>query len=458
MNELTIILQRQQSTFQTGITRPASFRIQQLKNLYAAISRYETRINDALRKDLNKAPQESYNTEIGPALAEINFQLKNLAEWMRPKSVPGMIYSFPSSGKIYAEPYGIVLIIATWNYPFWLSIVPLAGALAAGNCVVLKPSEHAPATSMLLKQLLEESFEQGYVEVVEGDALVSEKLLQQKFNYIFFTGSTRVGKLVAQSAARHLIPCTLELGGKTPCIIDRSANITLAAKRLLWGKTINSGQTCVAPDFVYVHRSVEQQLLQALISTLQQFYPKGALHDGDYPCIINQQHYERLKKLLHSGGTILFGGQSDDRRQTMEPTIISNISWDDALMKEEIFGPLLPVLPYDDISEVIQQVNAQPKPLSLYVFASDKKLQQRIIREISFGGGLINDTIEHLGNPYLPFGGIGPSGLGAYHGKYSFDTFSHHKSVMKKGTWLDLNFRYPPFRKVSLWLARLLLR
>ena len=458
MNEMTALMQKQHTTFKSGITRSASFRIQQLKKLYAAIRHYESRINDALKKDLNKAPQEVYNTEVGPSLSEISFQRKNLAEWMRTKKVPGMIFSFPSSGKIYPEPHGNVLIISPWNYPFWLSMVPLAGAIAAGNCVVLKPSELATATSLLMQQMMNEIFEPGYVAVVEGDARVSEQLLAQRFDYIFFTGSTSVGKIVAQAAAIHLTPCTLELGGKSPCIIDQSANISLAAKRLLWGKTINSGQTCAAPDFVYVHRSIEQKLVDAMKKVLQQFYPQGALKDSDYPRIINESHFERLKKLLNSGGTILFGGKSDDRQQMMEPTIIGDIGWDDALMKEEIFGPLLPVLPYDEISEVIQRLNAQPKPLSLYVFAGDKKLQERIIREISFGGGLINDTIEHLGNPYLPFGGVGSSGYGACHGKYSFDTFSHHKSVMKKGTWLDLGFRYPPFRKVSLWLAKLLLR
>lgn len=458
MNELTVLMQKQKATFQSGITRSASFRIQQLKKLYAAINHYESRINDALKKDLNKAPQEVYNTEVGPSLSEISFQRKNLVEWMRPKTVPGMIFSFPSSGKIYPEPYGNVLIISPWNYPFWLTMVPLAGAIAAGNCIVLKPSELAPATSLVMKQLLDEIFEPGFVTVVEGDASVSEQLLAQQFDYIFFTGSTPVGKIVAQAAAKNLTPCTLELGGKSPCIIDRSANISLAARRLLWGKTINSGQTCAAPDFVYVHRSVEQKLLDAMKKVLQQFYPKGALQDSDYPRIINERHFQRLKKLLNSGGTILFGGKSDDGQQIMEPTIIGDIGWDDALMKEEIFGPLLPVLPFDEVSEVIQRLNAQPKPLSLYVFAGDKKLQERIIREVSFGGGLINDTIEHLGNSYLPFGGVGSSGYGACHGKYSFDTFSHQKSVMKKGTWLDLGFRYPPFRKVSLWLAKLLLR
>ncbi|MBK9731419.1 MAG: aldehyde dehydrogenase [Chitinophagaceae bacterium] len=458
MNNFSLLLQNQRAYFQTGATNSDTFRIQQLKNLYAAINKYQDKFNNALKKDLNKAPQEVFNTEIGPALSEISFLRKNLREWMRPQAVPGMIFSFPSTGKIYAEPYGSILIIAPWNYPFWLSMVPLAGAIAAGNCVVLKPSEHAPATSAVMKQLLEEIFDPEYVAVVEGDVTVSQQLLEQHFDYIFFTGSTAVGKIIAMAAANHLIPCTLELSGKTPCIVDKTANIPLAAKRLLWGKMINSGQTCVAPDFVYVHRSVEQQLISEMKKVLQKFYPEGALNTEDYPRIINQRHYERLVELLNSSGKILFGGKSKHAELLIEPTIMGDVGWDDLLMKEEVFGPLLPVLVYDDLNEVIQQVNAHPKPLALYLFSNDKKIQQQIIKKIPFGGGLINDTIEHLGNPYLPFGGVGASGQGSYHGKYSFDTFSHHKSVMKKGTWLDLSFRYPPFRKISLRLARLLLR
>lgn len=452
------ILQTQRNFFQSGATRSAAFRMQQLKSFYDTIKKYEDKLNDVLRKDLNKAPQEAYNTEIGPALSEITHLRKNLKEWMEPKQVPGMIFSFPSSGIIYKEPYGSVLIIAPWNYPFWLSAVPIAGALAAGNCVVLKPSELAPATSAVMKQLLEEIFNPEYVAVVEGDATVSTQLLELSFDYIFFTGSTPVGKVVAQAAAKNLTPYTLELGGKSPCIVDREANVALAARRLLWGKMINSGQTCVAPDYVYVHRDVQEQLIAEMKKVLQQFYPSGAMEDDDYPRIVNEKHYQRLIALLQSGGKILWGGKSNAAKHFIEPTIIGNIGWNDTLMKEEIFGPLLPVLPYDQLDEVIREVNAQPKPLSLYIFSNNKKVQQRIIREVSFGGGLINDTIEHLGNPHLPFGGIGTSGHGSYHGKYSFDTFSHHKSVMKKGTWLDLSFRYPPYRKISLWLAKLLLR
>ncbi|MEO6167918.1 MAG: aldehyde dehydrogenase [Chitinophagales bacterium] len=458
MSVLATMLQNQRTYFQSGATRSAAFRLKQLKTFYVAIKKYENELNEALQKDLNKAPQESYNTEIGPALSEITHLRNNLKGWMEPQQVPGMIFSFPSSGKIYTEPYGSVLIIAPWNYPFWLSAVPIAGALSAGNCVVLKPSELAPATSAVMKKMLEEIFNPEYVAVVEGDATISTQLLEQSFDYIFFTGSTTVGKVVAQAAAKNLIPYTLELGGKSPCIVDKEVNVSLAARRLLWGKMINSGQTCVAPDFVYVHREVQEQLVSEMKKVLQQFYPQGALNDSTYPRIVNEKHYQRLMTLLKSGGNILWGGKSNDTNHLIEPTIIGGVGWNDTIMKEEIFGPLLPLLPYDNLDEVIHAVNTQPKPLSLYIFSNNKKLQQRIIREVPFGGGLINDTIEHLGNPHLPFGGTGTSGQGAYHGKYSFDTFSHHKSVMKKGTWLDLSFRYPPYRKISLRLAKLLLR
>lgn len=458
MNQFATLLDQQHAFFRSGATRHADFRIKQLKLLYQAIKKYEDRLFDALHADLNKAPQEAYNTEIGPALAEINFLRKNLRNWMAPQQFPGMLFSFPSSARIYAEPYGSVLIMAPWNYPFWLSFVPLAGALAAGNCIVLKPSELAPATAAVMQQLVTETFDPALVAVANGDLPVSEQLLELQFDYLFFTGSTTVGSIVAQSAAKKLIPYTLELGGKSPCIVDRDANVKLAALRLLWGKTINSGQSCVAPDFMFVHRSIKNDLVSEMERVLKRFYPDGAISDPQYACIISERHYQRLQRLLKSGGKVYIGGNSRDADRKMEPTIIGEVGWNDAVMKEEIFGPLLPILEFENIDEVIQQLNAQPKPLALYMFSGSSKMQERIIREVPFGGGIINDTIEHLGNHYLPFGGLGSSGQGAYHGKFSFDTFSHRKGVMKKGTWIDINFRYPPYKKFNFSLARFFLK
>lgn len=452
------LLAQQRDYYRTGATRSSAFRRAQLGKLYNGIDKYETKLNDALRSDLNKAPQEAFNTEIGPSLSEIKFLRRNVSEWMRPQAVPGMIFSFPSSAKIYTEPYGNVLVISPWNYPAWLSLVPLAGAITAGNCVILKPSELAPATAAVIKELMEEIFDPEYVAVVEGDATVSTQLLDLQFDYIFFTGSTAVGKIVAQAAAKKLIPYTLELSGKTPCIVDKDANIALAAKRLLWGKMINCGQTCVAPDYIYVHRSVEGQLIEAMKKVMLRFFPNGALNANDYPRMINQHHFDRLLRLIKSGPAIISGGGYDAAKLSIEPTIMGPVQWGDEVMQEELFGPLLPVLAYDDLAEVIQHINDRPKPLSLYIFSGHRKLRQRIIREISFGGGLINDTVEHLGNHYLPFGGIGFSGQGAYHGKHSFDTFSHKKGIMKKGTWLDLNFRYRPYNKISLLIARIFMK
>jgi aldehyde dehydrogenase (NAD+) len=458
MDSYGSLISDQHEYFQSGETRSSRFRISQLNKLYEATKHYEAALSESLKKDLNKSTQESYNTEIGPTLAEIRFLKKNLAEWMEPKSVPGMIYSFPSTGKVYAEPYGCVLIISPWNYPFWLSMVAMAGAMAAGNCVIVKPSELAPHTSAILKKMIEEIFPKKYISIVEGDSAVSNKLLELPFNYIFFTGSIAVGKIIAQAAAKNLVPYTLELGGKSPCIIDKDVNLPLAARRLLWGKMITSGQTCVAPDYLYVHRSMKQQLVQEVKKVLGQFYPDGALNDPGYPRIVNEKHYHRILQLMQSGGTILMGGNSDASQLRVEPTLIGDVSWNDAIMQEEIFGPLLPVVEYDKLGEVILEINSRPKPLSLYIFSDNRKTQKQLVNSISFGGGLINDTIEHLGNPYLPFGGVGTSGMGSYHGKYSFDTFSHHKGVLKKQTWLDLRFRYPPYKKSGLRIAKWFLK
>ncbi|HYV91740.1 MAG TPA: aldehyde dehydrogenase [Chitinophagales bacterium] len=456
-NDFSSVLEKQRSYFQSGITRPYKFRIEQLKSLRAAIKKHEASITEALHADLNKAPQETFMTEIGPSLAELRFIKNHLNEWMQPQNVPGMIFSFPSRGKIYREPYGTVLIIAPWNYPFWLSVTPLIGAIAAGNCVILKPSEHAVNTAATLRKIFNETFPAEFIAVIEGGPEVSQQLIELPPDYIFYTGSTQIGKIIAQAAAKNLVPYTLELGGKSPCIIDESADLKLAARRMIWGKIIAAGQTCVAPDYLLIHKNVKDAFVNEVKKSLNQFYPRGALNDEDYPRIINQKHFERLKNLMR-GGKVLLGGKTDEKQLKIEPTLFEDVHWNDPIMKEEIFGPLLPVLPFDSVNEVIDAINHQPKPLSLYIFSGNKKFQQRILEEVSYGGASVNDTIEHLGNSYLPFGGIGTSGIGSYHGKWSFDTFTHYKGVMKKATWIDLPFRYKPFTKMKGRVMRMFMR
>lgn len=457
INAFSSLVEKQRSYFQSGITRPYKFRREQLKLLRAAIRKYEGRITEALKADLGKAPGESYMTEIGPVLAELRFIKNHLREWMEPQRVPGMIYSFPSRGIIYPEPYGIALIIAPWNYPFWLSVNPVLGAIAAGNCVILKPSEGASHTASAMKKMFDETFPSEIISVVEGGPEVSQQLIELPPDYIFYTGGTIVGKIVAQAASKNLIPYTLELGGKSPCIIDESADLKLAARRIVWGKAITAGQTCVAPDYLLIHKNARDAFVNEVKKALNQFYPAGALNDEEYPRIINRKHFDRLKGLMQDG-KILLGGKWDEARFKIEPTLLEDVNWNHAIMKEEIFGPLLPVISFDTVNEVIATINHQPKPLSLYVFSGNKKFQQRILQEVSYGGASVNDTIEHLGNSYLPFGGIGTSGIGAYHGKWSFDTFTHYKGVMKKGTWIDLPFRYKPFTKMKGWVMRMFMR
>jgi aldehyde dehydrogenase (NAD+) len=456
-DDLSLLYQKQRDFFRSGATRSLRFRKQQLKKLYDLLRDHETLLSQALRADLNKGEMESYGTEIGPTRSEIRFLLRHLSDWMRPQRVPGMIFSFYSRGMILHEPYGTVLIISPWNYPVWLSLVPLAGAMAAGNCIILKPSEVSSHTSAALKKLFDDAFPAGYLSVVEGSAETSRQLINLPPDYIFFTGSTAVGKIVAQEAAANLIPYTLELGGKTPCIVDETANLTLSARRMMWGKSITAGQTCVSPDYLLVHENVKENLLDEIRKVLGQFYPGGALSDPDYPCIIDTRHYERLKNMMRNG-TILLGGKYDDERRLIEPTLIGGLHAGDPAYNEEIFGPLLPVIPFRTHDDILQVVQRYPYPLSLYIFSNDKKFQDRLLSEIPFGGALINDTIEYLGNHHLPFGGIRSSGFGRYHGRFSFETFSHHKGVLKKSTWIDLDFKYKPTSQIKNRIMRTFLR
>ena len=453
MSDIQTILHTQRSFYNTGRTKDLTFRITQLKKLKALLKENEYDILAALKSDLNKSPFEAYETEIGMVLGEIDYALKHLAEWTKPKRVRTPIMHFLSSSRIYTEPYGVVLIMSPWNYPVQLTLSPLVGAIAAGNCSVLKPSEYSPHTAALLERLLSGTYHRGYISVIRGGRTANQALLDQKFDYIFFTGSVPVGKVVMEAASKHLTPVTLELGGKSPCLVDSTADIDLAAKRIVWGKFLNAGQTCVAPDYILAERSIKTQLIQALAKYIHSFYGADPLTCQDYPRIISEKHYRRLLELLDSG-TVIEGGQHDPASLRIAPTLLTVTDWDSPIMQEEIFGPLLPVLEYDRLKSAIALINSRPKPLAFYYFTTDKRREAYALRTASFGGGCINDTIIHLSNPNLMFGGVGESGMGQYHGYESFLTFSHRKSVIRKSNAIDIPLRYPPF-KDHLKLLRL---
>lgn len=442
MGKCHAILEQQRHYFNTGKTKKRSFRLDQLKKLKNTLKTYEAEIYKALKQDLNKSAHESLTTELGFIYMEIDFALKNLKQWMQPRKVQAPITHKGTQNYIYQEPYGVALIIAPWNYPLQLSLAPMIGAMAAGNCVVLKPSEYAQATSCLLTKMIAATFPHQYVTVIEGDKDVSQTLLSKPFDYIFFTGSSQVGKVVMAAASHFLTPVTLELGGKSPTIIDHDADIKLAAKRIVWGKFTNAGQTCVAPDFIYVHERVKDKFLKAVRKYIKRFYSKQPLDNTEYVKIINTQHFQRLQKLLN-GVHISYGGEIDQKHLKIAPTLLENITWDDPIMQEEIFGPLLPILSFSSLDDVIKQLQTMDKPLALYFFGKNNRSFDSVRERISFGGGCMNDTLYHLANPHLPFGGVGPSGMGSYHGIYSFKTFSHEKSIMKQTNKFDVPLRYP---------------
>ena len=444
-NNYKEILNRQKEYFRTGETKNVAFRLAQLERMQDWIGKNEEAIMEALHKDLHKAPFEAYATEIGIVKEEIRYTLKHLRGWARPKRVPTPITQFPSRSFIYSEPYGTVLIMSPWNYPFQLTIAPLVGALSAGNCAVLKPSSYSVHTSAMIQEMIREVFPSCYVTVVTGGREENEALLNEKFDYIFFTGSPKVGKSVMEKAARHLTPVSLELGGKSPCIVDETADLRTAAKRIVWGKFLNAGQTCVAPDYVLVQHSVKKRLIHYIIRQIQKMYGQEPLENEEYPAIINQRHFKRISGLINEN-KVIYGGKTDSITLRIEPTVMDGITWDDAVMKEEIFGPVLPIMSYYDLREAAAAIEAQSSPLALYLFTRDKKRESYILEKLSYGGGCINDTVVHLATPYLPFGGVGQSGMGKYHGKASFDTFTHEKSILKKSVLVDIPFRYPPFR------------
>ncbi|HLO50499.1 MAG TPA: aldehyde dehydrogenase [Kamptonema sp.] len=442
------IISQQRQFFATGKTKDVAFRIEQLKRLKDTISSNQSRIVDAVKADLNRPEFEAY-FEIA-SVSEVNYAINHLKSWVKPRKVPTSIEQFLAWASIYPEPKGVVLIIGPWNYPFQLMISPLVGAIAAGNCAVLKPSEIAANTSQVVAEMINKNFDPAYIVAVEGGVEISQQLLAEKFDHIFFTGGIKVGQVVMEAAAKHLTPVTLELGGKSPCIVDSEIQVEYTAKRITWGKFINAGQTCIAPDYLLVDKKVKPELLKAIKHSIHEFYGDDPAQSPDYCRIINQKHLGRLTEFMKDGEVVV-GGQTNPEDRYIAPTLIDSISWESAVMQDEIFGPILPVLEYEDLGDAIAQINARPKPLALYFFSKSKDKQQRVLRETSSGSVCINDTVMQFGVTSLPFGGVGDSGIGSYHGKASFDTFSHYKSVLHKSFLLDLKWRYAPYKgKVDL--------
>ena len=451
--QIAHILSAQNQFFQSGATLAQAFRVKQLTTLKQAIHAYHEQIEIALKQDLNKSVMETYVSEVALVLDEIDFMLKHLAHLMKPKHVKTPTSHFPAKSLIMYEPYGRVLNIAPWNYPFQLCIAPIVGAMAAGNTVILKPSEYAPHTSAVVARLFAEYFEPQYIAVIEGGVETTQILLQHQFDYIFFTGSTAVGKIVMRAASEYLTPVTLELGGKSPCIIDSTADIAQAAKRIMWGKALNSGQTCIAPDYIWVHESVKTQLVQAMQQAVTEMYGTNPLQNPDYPRMINQKHYQRVKAFLQDGA-IVVGGDVNDTTLQISPTVLTDVTWQSPVMQEEIFGAVLPLMTFNNIDQVISDIKAHAKPLALYLFTKDSTVEDKVLNLVPFGGGCVNDTLMHIANHHLPFGGVGASGMGAYHGEFSFYTFSHAKAILKRGTWIDVPVRYPPYTPQKLAILR----
>lgn len=445
INEIERIIEKQKTFFDSQGTRSISKRIQVLRALRKEIIANESEINAALQADFKKSAFETYLSETGIVLSELNLTISRLRTWTKPKRVRASLLNFPSTDHIYSEPYGRVLIIAPWNYPFHLAVAPLIAAVAAGNTVVIKPSELTPNTSTLITKIVNTVFNKEQVKVFEGGVDTSQALLSKRWDYIFFTGSVNVGKIVAKAAATNLTPVTLELGGKNPCIIDETANLQLAAKRIVWGKFLNAGQTCIAPDYLLVKATCKEKLIDHLKKEIEKAYTKHPQKSPDYPRIINSKNFDRLAGMLQDQ-SIVFGGQLNKEDHYIAPTLIDTPSLESGVMKDEIFGPILPILPYTHDNDIAKVINTYEKPLSLYIFSTNKSFIRKIKESFSFGGGTINDTMVHFANQRLPFGGVGNSGIGAYHGKMSFDTFSHKKAMTKRANWLDIPFRYAPYK------------
>jgi aldehyde dehydrogenase (NAD+) len=444
VDNIDSIINDQQKYFSSNKTKDINFRIEQLKKLKSSLAKNEKEIYNSLKKDLNNPEFECY-FYYKMLIDEINFMIKNLKYFSKPKNVKTPLMLFKSKCKIYYEPYGIVLIIGAWNVPYQITLLPLIGAIAAGNCSIIKPSELSPNTSKIISKIINESFNKEYCCAIEGGIDETTELLNQKFDFIFYTGSTQVGKIIAQAAAKNLTPVVLELGGKSPCIVDKNVNVDIAAKRIIWSKFLNAGQICTSPDYLLIHKEIKDEFIKVLCKFIKIFFGEIAKESEDYSRIINEKHFNRLVSLLNTG-SILIGGKTEKENLFIEPTIIDRIKWDDKIMEDEIFGPILPVIEYDNLSEVIIKINEKEKPLALYIYSNDKKNIKKIINETSSGGIGINVCTMHYLNQYLPFGGIGNSGMGNYHGKASFETFSHKKSSLNKSINFDTDLLYPPYK------------
>nr|WP_299382992.1 aldehyde dehydrogenase [Allomuricauda sp.] len=451
------LLERQKAFFLAEHTRDFSFRKKALRRLKKEIIAREDAIADAIYADFKKPRFETFIAETQFVLAEINVQLNNLDFWAKPEKVAGNWANFPSKNYIYREPLGQVLVIAPWNYPFQLTMAPMIGALAAGNTVVVKPSELTPNTSSIVAEIIENVFDPGHVTAVQGGIEVSQELLSKPWNHIFFTGSTQVGRIVYQSAAKHLTPVTLELGGKNPCVVDKNVDVNLAAKRIVWGKALNAGQTCIAPDYLLVHQSIKDKFVAALIRNIQKSYGENQSASKDLARIVSQKHYKRLRSFLE-GQQILYGGNSVDEDFFIGLTLLDEPSLESPIMQEEIFGPILPILSYSNEADIAQIIGRYEKPLAAYVFSGKRAFQKWCMTQFGFGGGVINDSVLQIANKNLPFGGVGHSGIGAYHGKASFDLFSHKKGIVKRGNWIDPPLRYAPYNlpdRIAKWVKHL---
>ena len=456
--EIAFILEEQRKFFLSGETLPIKFRKQMLKKLYASVVFHKEEILSALTSDLGKSDFEGFMCEVGLSLTEISYMIKNVKKFAKEKTVVTPLAQFASRSYKKPCPYGNTLIMSPWNYPFLLSIEPLANAIAAGNTAILKPSAYSPATSKIIEKILSECFEKKFVAVVTGGRQENSALLEQKFDFVFFTGSQAVGKEVLRHTAENLTPAILELGGKSPCIIDSSAKIRLAAKRVVFGKYLNCGQTCVAPDYILCHKDIKDEFVKEVKIQIEKQYGKNPLENSDYGKIINQKHFERVSSLINAE-KVVHGGKTNPQTQQIEPTVLDNVTWEDAVMQEEIFGPIMPILTYENLDQVIANLQKKQKPLALYFFSQNKKNIKAVTEKVSYGGGCINDTIIHLATSEMGFGGVGESGMGSYHGKTGFDAFSHTKSIVDKKTWMDLPMRYQPYdRKINGKLLKMFLK
>ncbi len=455
--DIDTLLAGQKKFFELGKTMPVEFRVKMLMKLRCAVKKYEAEINDALKKDLGKSHFEGFMCETGLTLTEISYMIKNVKRFARKKTVLTPLPQFASHSYTLATPYGNTLIMSPWNYPFLLTIEPLADAIAAGNTAIVKPSAYSPATSEIINKIISEIYPPEYVAVVTGGRKENSELLSKKFDFIFFTGSSTVGKEVLRRSAENLTPCVLELGGKSPCIVDSSAKLRLAAKRIVFGKYLNCGQTCVAPDYILCDRSVKDELLSEIKAQIEKQFGRSPLSNPNYGKIVNEKHFDRLTSLIDSN-KIYCGGKTNRDTLQIEPTVLDNVTWDDTVMQEEIFGPVLPVLTFDNFAEVFSLVGGREKPLALYIFSENKEHIRKVTSRCRFGGGCVNDTVIHLATSEMGFGGVGESGMGSYHGKAGFDAFSHTKSIVDKKTWIDLPMRYQPYKKLNEKLLHMFLK